>query len=151
LGFEDPRVVDLCKVRCTVSVVRYQAALVLAATLLVGCSSGSSAPEATTAKPSKPQPTAPIVTITPGEKLPPGTAVVVQELPDACAEAVKDLRKLMQEYDSGFVLDEAGSDRMNKGLGAGHSSCEQPDWDRFYSFEFRGWLAPAEKSEKAEK
>lgn len=128
--------------------MRYPAALVLAATILVGCSSGSGSPEATTAKTTKPQPTAPIVTITPGEKLPPGTAVVVQELPDVCADAVDDLRKLMQEYDSGFVLDQAGSDRLNKGLGAGHSSCAQADWDRFYSFEFRGWLAPAEKSEK---
>ena len=144
-------VVDRSDGRRTVRGVRKSVILLFSLLALSACSSSnqtaaqSDGTNKTTETTGKPQPTAPLVTIAVGEKIPPGTAVVTQELPVACGEAVAGLRKLMDEYKSGFVLDQAGTDRLNKGIGEASSTCTQPDWERFYAFEFRGWLAPAKK------
>lgn len=82
--------------------------------------------------------------IQPGQTLPPGTTIVVQnDLSANCAQAIEPLRGLMKSYKNGFELDQAGIDTMNKALGAGASSCSPEEWQRFQSQEFRGWLSPA--------
>ncbi len=144
-------VVDRSDGQRTVRGVRKSVILLFSLLALSACSSsGQTAAQSdgtnkTTETTGTPQPTAPLVTIAVGERIPPGTAVVVQELPVVCADAVSDLRELMDDYKSGFVLDKAGTDRLNTGLGKASSTCTQPDWERFYAFEFRGWLAPAKK------
>lgn len=79
--------------------------------------------------------------------LPAGQAVelgsiesVIQELDQACADAVQPIRDLQKSYQSALELTDEDLPKLNGALSEGFANCSSEEWNRYQQLELQGWL-----------